>query len=283
MAGESTTAAVQRYLDAFAGEAPPEPIVRELLDRAVHRLLLLSGALLHRSYPRLTQPPLNLATEELLGGVVAGLLTAMRTVRPRTVREFFGLATQHMRWQLNDLARRLDKQPALAALEDEGVTAPPSSSSVLTPDARRMLDAIDQLPEEEREAFNLVRIQGLTYPEAAEIVGVSTKTLQRRLNRARLLLAEQLADLRRAHPLRKTRRGKRPCREENHRWRTATGSPDCSRRCLTRDERPRTRAAIVPSCSTRSGSGGRRFTASTPNTGRFSRTPGRPLKLPRCP
>jgi RNA polymerase sigma-70 factor (ECF subfamily) len=196
MGEQSTTAAVQRFLDALAGDATPEPIVRELLDRAVRRLQLLSGALLHRSYPRLTQPPLNLNTDELLGGVVAGLLTAMRTVRPQTVRQFFALATQHMRWQLNDLARRLDSQPAVAGLHDSDLPSPPSSSSVLTPDAQRMLDAIDKLPEDEREVFNLVRIQGLTYPEAAEVVGTSLKTVQRRLNRARLLLAEQLADLR---------------------------------------------------------------------------------------
>jgi len=44
-----------------------------------------------------------------------------------------------------------------------------------------MLGAIDGLPEEEREVFELVRIQGLTHPEAAGIVGVSEKTVQRRL------------------------------------------------------------------------------------------------------
>jgi RNA polymerase sigma-70 factor (ECF subfamily) len=200
MAKESTSAAVQRFLDALAGDAPPEPIVRDLLDQAVRRLQLLSGALLHRRYPRLARPPLNLETDELLGGVVAGLVTALRTVRPPTVRDFFALAAQHMRWQLNDLARRLDQQPTLAPLHEEGVPASPSSGSGLTPDARRMLDAIDQLPEEEREAFNLVRIQGLTYPEATEVVGVSIKTVQRRLNRARVLLAEQLADLRPSPP-----------------------------------------------------------------------------------
>jgi RNA polymerase sigma-70 factor (ECF subfamily) len=58
-----------------------------------------------------------------------------------------------------------------------------------------MLEAIDCLPEDEREVFDLVRIQGLTYAEVAGVVGVSEKTVQRRLNRARLLLAEQLADL----------------------------------------------------------------------------------------
>ena len=43
----------------------------------------------------------------MLGGVVEGLLKAMRSIRPRTVRQFFALANQHMRWQLNDLAHRL--------------------------------------------------------------------------------------------------------------------------------------------------------------------------------
>jgi hypothetical protein len=51
----------------------------------------------------------NLETDELLGGVVAALLAALRATRPRTVQQFFALAGQHMRWQLNDLARRLDR------------------------------------------------------------------------------------------------------------------------------------------------------------------------------
>ena len=194
---ESTTAIVQRYLDALPGGPAAEPILRQLVDRAVCRLRLLCANLLHRSYPRLTRPPVNLETDELLGGVVAALLTALQTVRPQTVRQFFALACQHMRWQLNDLARRLDEQPAAAALAESGVAAPPSSSdSCLSPHGRRMLVAIEGLPEAEREVFDLVRIQGLTYVEAAGVVGVTEKTVQRRLNRGRLLLAKQLADLR---------------------------------------------------------------------------------------
>ena len=38
MSEEPTTAVVQRYLDALAGDAPAEPIVRELLERAAYRL-----------------------------------------------------------------------------------------------------------------------------------------------------------------------------------------------------------------------------------------------------
>ena len=197
MPEEPTTAAIQRYLNALPEDEAAEPIIRELLGRAVRRLHMLSAAMLYRKYPRLTQPPLNLQADELLGGVVAGLLTALRTIRPQTVRQFFALATQHMRWQLNDLARRLDEQPPAVALAEGGVAAPPrSSDSGLSPDTRRMLEAIDRLPEEEREVFDLIRIQGLTYAEVAQILGVSATTVKRRLSRSRLRLAEQLADLR---------------------------------------------------------------------------------------
>jgi RNA polymerase sigma-70 factor (ECF subfamily) len=191
----NTTAAVQRYLDELRGDAPAEPVVRALLDRAVRRLHLLCAALLHRGYQRLAQPPLNLQADELLGAVVERLLKALREARPPTVRRFFGLANQHIRWELNDLARRLDEQPHPAPLPDDRVPSPASSGSELSANARRMLEAIEALPEEEREVFGLVRIQGMAQPEAAALLGVSVKTVQRRLNRSLILLAEALADL----------------------------------------------------------------------------------------
>jgi RNA polymerase sigma-70 factor (ECF subfamily) len=40
---------VQRHLDELVEDAPPEPIVRALLDRAVHRLHLLCATLPHRA------------------------------------------------------------------------------------------------------------------------------------------------------------------------------------------------------------------------------------------
>ena len=194
-----TTAVVQRYLEDLAGvrgDSPAEPIIRDLMGGAISRLHVLCSSLLFRSYPRLTRPPLNLQTDELLGSVVERLLKAMREVRPPTVRQFFALANQHMRWELNDLARRLDEQVAAVELRDSLVPAPAdSSASQISPNTRRILEAIESLPEEEREVFNLVRIQGMTHPDAAAVLGVSPKTVQRRLNRARLLLVDQLGDL----------------------------------------------------------------------------------------
>jgi RNA polymerase sigma-70 factor (ECF subfamily) len=196
MSDECTTAAVQRYLDELAQDSPAEPVVRALLDRAVRRLHLLCTSLLHRSYPRLTQPPMNLQADELLGAVAERLLKALREVHPQTVRQFFALANQHMRWELNDLARRLDEQPAAVELQEGLVPAPPSSGSGLTPQGRRMLQAIDNLPEDEREAFDLVRVQGMPQAEAARMLGVTAVTVKRRLNRGLRLLTEQLSDLR---------------------------------------------------------------------------------------
>jgi RNA polymerase sigma factor (sigma-70 family) len=166
------------------------------LARSVDRLHLLCSTMLFRSYPRLTRPPLNLQAEEMLSAVVERLIKAFREARPQTVRQFFALASQHMRWELNDLARRLDKQSATLELRDSQVPATPESGeSQLTPNARRMLEAIDNLPEQEREVFGLIRIQGMTHAEAAELLGVSPKTVQRRLHSGIALLSNQLSDL----------------------------------------------------------------------------------------
>jgi RNA polymerase sigma-70 factor (ECF subfamily) len=195
MSDERTTAVVQRYLDQLAGDGPAEPVVRALLDQAVRRLHQLCASILHGGYPRLTRPPLNLHADEMLSAVVERLLKALREARPATVRQFFALAGQHTRWELNDLARRLDQQPAAVELRDGLYPTPPDSGSGLSPDGRRMLEGIDALPPDEREAFDLVRVQGLTHTEAAEVLGVASRTVKRRLDRGLRLLTERLGDL----------------------------------------------------------------------------------------
>jgi len=198
MEEEHTTVVLQRHLCRLAqldGDTPAEPIIGALIDSSVSRLHLLCRTLLVRGYPRLARPPLNLRPEELLSAVVDRLLRALREIRPTNVRQFFALANRHMRWELDDLARRLDKQRATGALHAELVESPLSDDSELSPNARRILDAVEGLPDEEREAFDLIRIQNLTQPEAAGVLGVSESTLRRRLHRGLVLLARQLSDL----------------------------------------------------------------------------------------
>src|SRR6266576_3269096 len=171
MGDDQTTEVVQRYLDQLAhltGDAPADPVIRALVARSIDRLHLLCNTMLLRSYPRLARPPVNLQTDEMLSSVVDRLLKALREIRPTTVRQFFALANRHMRWELNDLARRLDEESRAVELRESSVPAPEeSSASQLSPNIRRIMESIDRLPEEEREVFNLVRIQGMTQTEAA--------------------------------------------------------------------------------------------------------------------
>lgn len=195
-----TTIAVQRYLDELAcveSDLSAEAVVRELLTRAVDRLHLICARLLYQNYPRLTRGPTNLRSEELLGAVVERMIKAMRGVRPQTVRQFFALANQHMRWELNDLARRLDREERSIELRDSFHAQAPSQtgSSADAPNVRRILEAIDKLPDDEREAFHLVRLQGMSKTEAAGVIGVTVKTVHRRVNRSLLLLGRLLGDL----------------------------------------------------------------------------------------
>ena len=189
-------------LAKLSGDAPAEPVVRALLASSVDRLHLLCATLLHRNYPRLTKPPLNLQADEMLSGVVERMIKAMRVVRPGNVRQFFALANQHMRWELNELARRFDQETRAVELRESAVggPAPSLTTSQVSPNTIRMLEAIDSLPDDEKETFSLVRVQGMTQADAAAVLGVSVKTVQRRLNRSLLLLGEKLRDLQ-PHPL----------------------------------------------------------------------------------
>jgi RNA polymerase sigma-70 factor (ECF subfamily) len=193
----NTTAAIQGYLDELAGlrgDSPAEPMVRTLLGAAAGRLHQLCANLLYRSYPRLARAPLNLQSEEMLSAVVERLMKALRAAQPGNVRQFFKIANQHMRWELNDLARRLDERTPLVALGDADPASPQSTASQLSPIARRIFQVIDELPEDEREVFELVRIQGMTHREAAQCLDVAERTVERRLNRGLLLLRQQLGE-----------------------------------------------------------------------------------------
>jgi hypothetical protein len=76
---------------SIGGQSTREPIVRALLDGAVRRLQLFCVTLLYRSYPRLTQSPLNAQAHELLGAMAERLLKAQCEAHPQDVRQLFAL------------------------------------------------------------------------------------------------------------------------------------------------------------------------------------------------
>ena len=198
MEASRTTEVIQGYLEELGelrGDSPAEPIVRRLLERAAGRLHRLCASLLYRNYPRLTRAPANLETDEMLSAVVERLMKALREARPGNVRQFFQIASQHMRWELNAVCRRLDNQMQPVEIGSREVALSDTSASQLTPVARRIFAAIDELPDEERETFELLRIQGMSQLEVAALLNVTVRTVQRRLNHALVLLTQKLGDL----------------------------------------------------------------------------------------
>jgi RNA polymerase sigma-70 factor (ECF subfamily) len=127
--------------------------------------------------------------------VAKRLLQALRPARPATARQFVALAGQPRHWELNDLARRLEEQPEALELRDESVPAPAGSDTGLSPDRRRILAALDRLPQGACQASDRVRTQGRSQAEAAQVLAVWVRTVHRRLSRGLRLRAATPGDL----------------------------------------------------------------------------------------
>jgi RNA polymerase sigma factor (sigma-70 family) len=118
---------------------------------------------------------------------------------------FFGLATTLLRRTLIDLARHYHGVYGLGAkhestgnspLEPEvGQTSLRFSAPILElDDWTAFHEAIERLPELERETFSLKWYAGLTQRQIGELLGISERTVIRRLIEARTMLSGWLAD-----------------------------------------------------------------------------------------
>jgi len=81
-------------------------------------------------------------------------------------------------------ARELDRMP--------GPKGGPERQAATRQTLDRVMAALLRLPERQRTAISLVRMEGLSYEEAARALGVTAKALKSLLNRARKQLIEQV-------------------------------------------------------------------------------------------
>ncbi|MBI1831938.1 MAG: sigma-70 family RNA polymerase sigma factor [Planctomycetes bacterium] len=127
-------------------------------------------------------------TDDVLQNALLRLVAAIRSVKPTTSRDFLALATLQIRRELIDLARHYYGPAGLGAnhesqgADDSNKADPadvrhePSSLAQWT----ELHQQIDALPEEERDVVGLLFYQGLSQAEAAEVLGISLRTVQRR-------------------------------------------------------------------------------------------------------
>ena len=95
-----------------------------------------------------------------------------------------------------DEGRKAQRWSRVVSPEDDATPQAPDPAQAgegLRTDALEARDAIDALPEDQRQAVALVLIEGLSYAEAAQVLGVPAGTLTSRLVRGRQALVEILA------------------------------------------------------------------------------------------
>jgi RNA polymerase sigma-70 factor (ECF subfamily) len=173
----------------------------ELLRAYYARLAELARQSL-RTFPRLRRQE---DTGDVLHPALLRLLRALDEVRPESTRAFLGLAALQIRRELLNLVRSHrdaagpDTRCECCAAAKAETPAPPD---VPDPEADpRDMDkwtafheGVERLPGEECEVVSLVYYHGLGHDEAAEILGVSRRTVKRRWEAAMMRLHQFLAD-----------------------------------------------------------------------------------------
>jgi RNA polymerase sigma factor (sigma-70 family) len=172
----------------------------QLIGRAYERLRRLARRML-RAFPR-AQPFEE--SGDLLHDSLGRLTRALESVPPASVADFFRLASRQMHWELLDLVQRRygPKGPGgkhVPAKDGNGSQSTPPHEVATTTDNPASLafwtefhNAVDALPEEQREVFGLLWYQEMAQAEAAAILQVSESTVRRLWSSARRRLGEFL-------------------------------------------------------------------------------------------
>lgn len=188
---------LQPILDRLAQGNPKAK--QELIERSQERLRRLARKML-RCDPRVARWE---QTDDILQTALMQLQRSLDAVKPETVKGFMGLAATHMRRELVNLARHhygpegdarhhLSGDAQREGKEDNS----PSRDKRLGNDGPATLaqwesfhEKIQELPEEEKEIFDYLYYQELSQEEAARLLDVSVRAVQRRWRSAKLNLA----------------------------------------------------------------------------------------------
>jgi RNA polymerase sigma-70 factor (ECF subfamily) len=153
----------------------------ELIERCQDRLRLrISQMLPHFPLVRRCE-----TTSDVLQEVLIELNDVLKQIIPRNARHFLGLAGKQIRWKLLDLARR---KPQAGHLTEGSA----GEAVETTHDPARLAQwaevhqYVQDLPEEDRELFDLIFYQGVPQALVAGVLGIPPRTLKRRWQELRI-------------------------------------------------------------------------------------------------
>jgi RNA polymerase sigma-70 factor (ECF subfamily) len=171
----------------------------EMIRHAGRRLERFTRRLLH-DFPGVQRWE---QTDDVLQSALVRLLRALESTWPESVRGFFGLANEQIRRELIDLARHYygpegtgANHASRAGADSSSRVAYEKSDTSLEPQSlaewREFHEHIEQLPAAEREVVGLLFYQGLSQAEAAAVLQVTVRTVQRRWHSALLKMHQVL-------------------------------------------------------------------------------------------
>ena len=204
MIGEDFTARLQSWIGRL--KKGDESALDELLRSFEKRLLRLARKML-KDFPKVrrmeeTSDVLNSSLMRLTRALKAltndGRIAGDGTFR---TRDFLRLAAAKLRRELLDLAKRYRTcliKSSVGATDESELSKSGERSDGGTNDPYRLAEwtefheQVEALPDELRDVFDLLWYQDLTQVEAAELLGVSDRTVKKHWQEARLTLHDVL-------------------------------------------------------------------------------------------
>jgi RNA polymerase sigma factor (sigma-70 family) len=200
MSAANTTAQMQFWIDRL--KSGDEDARDQLIKACCSRLLQLTRKMLRR-YPRVKRWE---ETDDVLQNVTLRLRRTLVDISPGSVRDFLRLAALNIRRELLDLVKHYYGPLGLGthhisdhATQGGGDTTPAQGMQAdLAHEPSRLAqwtdfhNQVENLPDDQREVFDLLWYQGLSQAEAAQMLEITERTVQRRWQAARLQLFDAL-------------------------------------------------------------------------------------------
>jgi RNA polymerase sigma-70 factor (ECF subfamily) len=190
-----TTIRIQNCLDRLtAGEATAK---NELIEHARRRLDHLARKVFS-DFPKLKR---WVDSDDVLQNACLRLSRSVAAETPAFPREYFRLAALQIRRELLDLVRHYYGPQGLGANHSsgDGDRNQPTRADHSSLDPAHLAewtelhDVVANLPDDEREVFDLLWYHGLSQPEVARLLNLSLRTVKRCWQRSRLTLHRHLS------------------------------------------------------------------------------------------
>ncbi|WP_395673393.1 sigma-70 family RNA polymerase sigma factor [Phenylobacterium sp.] len=132
------------------------------------------------------------AAEDLVQGALERAYARRATFRDGGDLRAWLLATLHNHFVSTERQKRASVRREAAVARDAAQTAEPSQEHAA--ELALVQAAFRRLSDDHRAVLHLVSVEGLSYPETAEALGLPVGTVMSRLSRARAALREQLGE-----------------------------------------------------------------------------------------